>query len=789
MHESDRDRQRLERDICRAVSAAEEGTLQETDREKLNAALSKHQHARRLYLDLIALRVLLKSIAGRSLRRETEDRAIQLASRLPAAAHGNLTTQRESGFSRRVMGIAIAATLLLAVTGVAIIRPGEYQVGPEVVESDDQTPADAKMIRSDRVATVRGVSEGCVWNDPNKSLAVDAVLHAGRVVRISRGKVDLVYNSGVEIELIGPAEYQLKPEGGILVAGGLLASVPEAGHGFTVETPNGKVVDLGTEFGVVVDDFGFSEVGVFKGKVEAYPITQLPTQAGANSPLELTEGDGLLWTNNSLTRIETDARRFGSNSAIGFPGNATHLASRDPRVSEAPRPTAQANWLELGRVKRTGNGFELRASASDPRPLLVSREEYDPAAGPILVECDMVFPRGAVESPSVAILTRSDKRRGKAAAPWNDLLATCVRCSFGTSPDAGVGVLDAATKHESGWEPITLSWEGFGAPTPGERYHLSMTDDGVNISFTVALAGNPAVSKTVRCRSLFRGVANHVAIEGSSDGAVQVQNVQVYQQSMPPSGRSGEPDDLAALAGVPSGPSGLGVDVESLFPKDSELVIAENFDTNRLDSARWETLGKVYLETGRVRLGDFSDGSPIDTWCPRPHLVSRDAFSPAKGPVTVVGTIEFSENYLDGFGGSFAVVTRSTPAYRGGEGWERSLLSRGIRSNFWPSGLEIGRSLEIHSIAPAGPVPLLANASFDVTPHSRTYHFRTIDNGKEVRMTLIDANNPRRSAEVAFEIGQTAGKPHKHRIAFESTCGSPITLQEVHIFQSATSDK
>ena len=41
--------------------------------------------------------------------------------------------------------------------------------------------------------------------------------------------------------------------------GELVARVPEAGHGFTIETPHGKVVDLGTEFGVVVDDFGLGD--------------------------------------------------------------------------------------------------------------------------------------------------------------------------------------------------------------------------------------------------------------------------------------------------------------------------------------------------------------------------------------------------------------------------------------------------------------------------------------------------------------------------------------------------
>jgi hypothetical protein len=52
--------------------------------------------------------------------------------------------------------------------------------------------------------------------------------------------------------------------------------VPAFARGFTVLSPGGKVVDLGTEFGLSVDDGGTTTVRVFKGEVEAFPLVADP---------------------------------------------------------------------------------------------------------------------------------------------------------------------------------------------------------------------------------------------------------------------------------------------------------------------------------------------------------------------------------------------------------------------------------------------------------------------------------------------------------------------------------
>ena len=113
-----------------------------------------------------------------------------------------------------------------------------------------------------------------------------------RCCKSSRGEIRLTYDTGVELRLLAPAEFVVGAAGGSLRRGGLRAVVPEKGRGFTIETPNGKVVDLGTEFGVAVDDFGVSEVSVFQGIVDMFPVlggadaADDPAHPGRGRPME-----------------------------------------------------------------------------------------------------------------------------------------------------------------------------------------------------------------------------------------------------------------------------------------------------------------------------------------------------------------------------------------------------------------------------------------------------------------------------------------------------------------------
>lgn len=94
-------------------------------------------------------------------------------------------------------------------------------------------------------------------------------ISTGDVLRVSSGKLKLKYSNGIEIMLHSPAAYQVLSEmKARMLVGRLTATVSEEGKGFSVITPQATVIDLGTEFGVEVDNDGATDVVVFKGSVD-----------------------------------------------------------------------------------------------------------------------------------------------------------------------------------------------------------------------------------------------------------------------------------------------------------------------------------------------------------------------------------------------------------------------------------------------------------------------------------------------------------------------------------------
>ena len=88
-------------------------------------------------------------------------------------------------------------------------------------------------------------------------------------VTLASGNVQMRLASGVMLGVTGPSEVKLMDAMHVrLLSGRVTAAVPGSAHGFAVETPAGRVVDLGTRFGVETGTADAVEVHVFEGKVE-----------------------------------------------------------------------------------------------------------------------------------------------------------------------------------------------------------------------------------------------------------------------------------------------------------------------------------------------------------------------------------------------------------------------------------------------------------------------------------------------------------------------------------------
>lgn len=129
-------------------------------------------------------------------------------------------------------------------------------------------------------------AENCKWEGSDLPTAVDSKLGAGTLALVE-GIATLKFKNGAMVTLEAPTRLQiLNAMHCRLIEGSLTADVPEPAHGFTIDTPDIQVKDLGTRFGVTAGSVGNSQVRVFEGEVEIGGLTGGQTK-------RLTEGKGI----------------------------------------------------------------------------------------------------------------------------------------------------------------------------------------------------------------------------------------------------------------------------------------------------------------------------------------------------------------------------------------------------------------------------------------------------------------------------------------------------------------
>lgn len=112
------------------------------------------------------------------------------------------------------------------------------------------------------------------------------------LVDLAAGYAELKFRNNVVVLIEGPCRLDIRSvDHVVLYRGELVANVPKEAIGFRVDTPSSEVVDLGTVFGVSVDQKGASEVHVLKGKVKA-------RKTGSQSFVDLKENEARSFSND-----------------------------------------------------------------------------------------------------------------------------------------------------------------------------------------------------------------------------------------------------------------------------------------------------------------------------------------------------------------------------------------------------------------------------------------------------------------------------------------------------------
>lgn len=175
------------------------------------------------------------------------------------------------------------------------------------------------------------------WNNSLNRPHADGQMEQDRY-GLRSGVVKIQLNHGAEIVVEGPAEWSLKTEDNLyLHHGSVYARIPTQAIGFSINTESGKIIDLGTEFGVCVHKTQDMELHVIDGQTHLI--------AGRNGP-----------SNNSRPITAGQARYVDSvnRQVREIPVDEQAFIRR---IDSASKTVWRGRNLSLADILTGGNGF------------------------------------------------------------------------------------------------------------------------------------------------------------------------------------------------------------------------------------------------------------------------------------------------------------------------------------------------------------------------------------------------------------------------------------------------
>ena len=189
-------------------------------------------------------------------------------------------------------------------------------------------------------------SEATEWRPKDKHLNI------GDEIDFKSGLVELRYLKGVRLVIEAPARFEITGQNsGYLHHGKLVAEVDDArAHGFVIDSPSGRLVDLGTKFAVAVKGSGEMEVHVINGQVDA-------TVAGGKTE-RLTKDQAIRMTRGFTSNMPADIGKF-----------ITHLPSYESQSPGFVRWSFDES-IDSGSLANTGRDLAGELATAYPHSLL-----------------------------------------------------------------------------------------------------------------------------------------------------------------------------------------------------------------------------------------------------------------------------------------------------------------------------------------------------------------------------------------------------------------------------------
>ena len=267
-----------ENHIIEILALIKEGTATPTQIAELKTLLQNNQELRLSILKQKQIDALL-SIALEN--TEAKSKKIQIITHKIEQAN---QTKFVKGVETRLIRLRWKRrTLAIAAVAIVSLIANIYFTQPPLVATIEQ-------------------SNGVHW--VTKINKEGSKIKAGQSIHIKKGmlKLDLAKRGTLIIE--GPAQLELtQVDRAILHQGRIVMRATELGKGYTIETIQGKIIDIGTEFGVTAGRNGEVETHVIEGRIEAIPNNQEPIVLADNQALRMnTQGSQAITQRYSSTK-------------------------------------------------------------------------------------------------------------------------------------------------------------------------------------------------------------------------------------------------------------------------------------------------------------------------------------------------------------------------------------------------------------------------------------------------------------------------------------------------------
>jgi len=299
-----------------------EGRASAADRAALDSLVESSTDARRVFADYIGDTSRLRWMFA----APTSELLGDIAADIPVGGRA----PRWALATAALLSVGLAAGL-----AVFFLRPS-----PAIQESKNASRTVATLTR---LAGVR-------WSDPEAAWNELSRLEAGDRLRFDAGEVEIVYDSGVDLVIRGPAAFDVRGVDRVYSAfGTITARVGDGGQGFVLETPVAKVVDLGTEFNIQIAPSGTTDVAVLRGLVDLSVTSPLRPAAGGSSR-RLRQGEGM--------RVDSSGTldRLVSIASDQFPtraGDLLNVPTSRPVIA-AVRDNSDGDVQKFYRIVRAG---------------------------------------------------------------------------------------------------------------------------------------------------------------------------------------------------------------------------------------------------------------------------------------------------------------------------------------------------------------------------------------------------------------------------------------------------